>query len=295
MSDTVRPATTERARREDIGDRKRALAQLFDRSAPTYERVGVEHFADLGRRLVAYAELTGGQRVLDVGCGTGAVLVPAARAVGERGEAIGVDISAGMVARAREELTRHGLHHARALVGDAETVALEDAPVGPGSFDAVLAGISLFFFPRPRTAVARYHRLLKPGGRIAVSWWGRPDPRWDRVFAASAPYGRGPSSHALPDDSPFRSIETFHAVLSTAGFTDVETTEEDCVTRFANREQWWSWVWSTAGRQFWETVPEESRAAAEAAVNAELAGLESPDGGLYSTSKVRFTLARRER
>ncbi|MFC4472809.1 class I SAM-dependent methyltransferase [Streptomyces xiangluensis] len=303
MSDVVHhekteQQTTETTRNQTTGNsgspQKMALAELFDRSAPTYERVGVEHFADLGRRLVAHAGLAEGHHVLDVGCGTGAVLLPAARAVGPKGQVIGVDLSAGMVARAEEEIARYALHHARAVVGDAETVLLDGVPVGPGSFDAVLAGICLFFFPQPQAAVARYHQVLKPEGRIALSWWGRPDPRWDRVFAASAPYGRGPSSHALSGDSPFRSIDAVHTMLSAAGFSDVETIEEDCVTRFADGEQWWRWVWSTAGRRFWEHVPKESRGDAEAAVNAELAALKSPDGSLSSTSKVRFTLARRQ-
>ncbi|GAA1161544.1 arsenite methyltransferase [Streptomyces hebeiensis] len=296
--------------RDGEADRKAALALLFDRSAPTYERVGVEHFDDLGRRLVARAGVTAGERVLDVGCGTGAVLVPAARAAGPEGEVIGVDLSPGMVARAREEIARHGLRRARAFVGDAESVTpaggdgtdgtndtggangAVGVSLAPGSFDTVLAGISLFFFPRPRTAAARYHELLKPGGRFAVSWWGRPDPRWDPVFTASAPYGRGPSSHALPANSPFRSVDAFHAMLSDAGFADAETVEEDCVTRFADAGQWWTWVWSTAGRQFWESIPDDAREDAVAAVNAELDALKAADSSLTSVSKVRFTVAR---
>ncbi|MFJ9211736.1 class I SAM-dependent methyltransferase [Streptomyces sp. NPDC102264] len=275
-------------------DRKAALALLFDRSAPTYERVGAEHFNDLGRRLVDHAKVTTGQRVLDAGCGTGAVLVPAARAVGPEGEVIGVDLSGGMVARAREEAARQGLlHQVRAVVGDAETVALADVRTAPGSFDTVLAGICLFFFPHPQAAAARYRELLKPGGRFGVSWWGRPDPLWDPVYAASAPYGRGPSSHTLPATSPFRSVDALHAMLDEAGFDEAETAEEDCVTHFAHAEQWWRWVWSTAGRQFWESVPDDERDKAVAAVNAELDTLKAPDGSLTMTSKVRFTLAKR--
>jgi SAM-dependent methyltransferase len=274
-------------------ERKAALALLFDRSAPDYERVGVEHFNDLGRRLVGHAKVTAGQRVLDVGCGTGAVLVPAARAAGPDGEVIGVDLSAGMVARAQEEAARQGLRQARAVVGDAETVALDGIPTAPGSFDTVFAGICLFFFPRPEVAAARYRELLKPGGQFAVSWWGRPDPRWDPVFAASAPYGRGPSSHTLPEESPFRSVDAFHAMLGEAGFAEAETVEEDCVTHFVDAEQWWRWVWSTAGRQFWETVPDDKREEAVGAVYAVLDTLKAADESLTSTSKVRFTVAKR--
>ncbi|MFH8349866.1 class I SAM-dependent methyltransferase [Streptomyces sp. NPDC018045] len=278
-------------------DRKTALAGLFDRSAPTYERVGVSHFAELGRRLVGHADILPGDRLLDVGCGTGAVLVPAAEATGFTGSAIGVDLSCGMVDRSREALRAAGLTHAHAVVADAETIdwdAGEHAvpPPANGSLDAVFAGISMFFFPHPRQAAARYRELLSPRGRLAISWWGRPDPRWDPVFAASAPYGRGGSSHALPEDSPFRSVEALHAMLEEAGFAAVETVEQQYVTRFRGTHQWWDWVWSTAGRMFWEQVPASSMEHAKAAVDAELDRLRAPDGSLTNTSAVRFTIAR---
>lgn len=274
-------------------DGKKALAGLFDRSAPHYERVGVDHFADLGRRLVAATGLTAGERVLDVGCGTGAVLVPTAEAVGAGGRVTGLDLSAGMVARCQEEIDRRGFTWARAVHGDAELVSAQETGLADGSLDAVVAGICLFFFPHPGQAVARYRELLRPGGRLGVSWWGPGDPAWAPVFSASAPYGRQTSWHAVGSDTPFGSVDAFHTLLADAGYTGVETSEEKCVTYFADAGQWWEWVWSTAGRSFWESVPPESRPAAEAAVEAELDRLAAPDGSLTSTSTVRFTVARR--
>ncbi|MFE7317947.1 class I SAM-dependent methyltransferase [Streptomyces sp. NPDC057555] len=271
-------------------EHKEALARLFDRSAPTYEKVGVSHFDALGRQLVEEARVREGERVLDVGCGTGAVLVPAARAVGPSGSVTGIDLSAGMVERSRAAIAEEGLGNARALVADAETAHWQPGPPVDGTFDAVLAGISMFFFPHPRAAAARYRRLLADGGRFAISWWGRQDERWNPVFAASAPYG-GASSHRLPPDSPFRSVEDLHAMLSEEGFSSVDTVERACVTRFRGPHQWWQWVWSTAGRQFWESVPEDAMADAVKAVEAELAELRAPDGSLTSRNIVRFTVA----
>ncbi|MCP9212193.1 Gfo/Idh/MocA family protein [Streptomyces sp. NEAU-Y11] len=286
MSETLPPTAAS-------AERKAALASLFDRSAPTYERVGVTHFDDLGRRLVEHAGIRAGERVLDVGCGTGAVLLPAARAAaGPGGEAVGVDLSPGMVARARERVAEAGLDNARAHTGDAETVEPgASEPSVTGGFDAVLAGISMFFFVDPVAAMVRYRELLNDGGRLALSWWGRPDPRWDAVFRASAPYG-GLSAHRLPEDSPFLSEDALHTALEKAGYRSVRTLEESCVTRFVGRGQWWRWVWSTAGRQFWESVPEDAMEKATAAVDAELTKLMAPDGSLTSSSVVRFTVAR---
>ncbi|MFJ2814587.1 hypothetical protein [Streptomyces sp. NPDC087294] len=73
---------------------KQALTGLFDRSAPHHDRAVMEHIADLGHRLLAHTHLDAVQGVLDVGCGPGAALLPAARAVGPNGQATGVNPSA---------------------------------------------------------------------------------------------------------------------------------------------------------------------------------------------------------
>src|SRR5689334_4965853 len=78
-------------------DPKARIAGIFDRAAPTYDQTGVEFFGPPGRELVRLAGIAAGQRVLDLGCGRGNVLFPAAEAVGPTGEVIGVDFAPGML------------------------------------------------------------------------------------------------------------------------------------------------------------------------------------------------------
>ncbi|WP_328609543.1 Gfo/Idh/MocA family oxidoreductase [Amycolatopsis sp. NBC_00345] len=269
------------------------LAEVFDRCAATYDDVGVDHFTPMGQRLVDLAGLSAGDSVLDAGCGAGACLVPAAQAVGPTGYVLGIDISAGMVERAERAARRHGLRQVRCAVADAETVVLNVPFLLDGTFDAVVSGMALFLMPDPAAAVARFAELLRAEGRLAVSWWAGSDPRWAPVFSASSGYGRSRSAHELAAGSPFGSVDALHELLTATGFTGVATTEVDQTTVFTGPDQWWTWLWSTAGRLFWETIPSAELPAAEAAVNAELAKLAERDGSLRTTGTMRVTTATR--
>jgi predicted dehydrogenase/trans-aconitate methyltransferase len=283
-------APTRRA--DPPAERKRKLAETFDLCAETYERVGVEHFGPMGQRLVEHAAPPVGGQVLDVGCGTGACLVPAARAVGRTGGVVGIDTSPGMVERSREVAEAAGLPGVHVQVADAELVDLDVGIPLDGSFDTVLCGMSLFFVPSPRTAIARFAELLKPTGTLAVSWWGRTDPRWEAVLRASAPYGTEVSVHVLDEDSPFRSVDALHDALRHNGFVDVSTVSEESTTVFDDAEHWWRWLYSTAGRVFWDSIPAADLPVAKAAVEAELRRLRADGQPLTWRSEVRYTVAR---
>jgi SAM-dependent methyltransferase len=102
--------------------------------------------------------LRAGVRLLDVATGPGSV---AAQANKLGAQTIGVDLSPGMIALARQ--AHPGLEFSVAEV--------EHLPFADWSFDALVCNFGLGHFPRPEAAVAECVRTLKPGGRIALSWW----------------------------------------------------------------------------------------------------------------------------
>lgn len=139
-------------------------------------------------RLVSFAGVATGQRLLDVGCGTGVAAITAAR----RGAKVrGLDLSPVLIERAREhaQLANLDLDFAE---GDAESL-----PYGDNEFDVVLSQFGHMFAPRPDVTIGEMLRVLKPGGTIAFSTWP-PHLYVGRMFALIGRHLPPPEGVASP-------------------------------------------------------------------------------------------------
>lgn len=141
--------------------------------------------------LVSFAEVRAGERVLDVGSGTGVVAVTAARL---GATAKGLDITPELLVRARENALIAGVA-IEFIEGDAEAMPYPDA-----SFDVVLSQFGHMFAPRPDVVVAEMLRVLKPGGRVAFSTWP-PEHFMGKNFALMARY-MPPAAAGSPVPAP---------------------------------------------------------------------------------------------
>ena len=121
-------------------------------------------------RLAELAQLTPGESVLDVGCGTGSLALAAKRRVGDTGSVSGVDASLDMIALATRKATRAGAA-VTFRVGTAERLPYADA-----SLDAVMATLMLHHLPAPlrRDFAREARRVLRPGGRILTVDFSAP-------------------------------------------------------------------------------------------------------------------------
>lgn len=116
-----------------------------------------------------------GERILEIGSGTGHCLVALAKAVGPTGAVIGVDISDGMLAIARKRLEQAGLaEYADLRLGDAARLEF----LAPGSLDGIFMSFTLELFDTPEIpcVLQECRRVLRPGGRLAVVSMTRSDP-----------------------------------------------------------------------------------------------------------------------
>jgi SAM-dependent methyltransferase len=166
------------------------------------------------------AALQPDHRVLDVGCGTGAVTRAAARTA-HAGHALGVDLSHQMLEVARRLAAGAGLTNVSFERADAQV-----HPFPTGSHDVVLSCTGAMFFGRPETAFANLHRSLGPAGRLVLlTWQGPGRQEWINAFTAALtgrtlpepdPGAPGPFSLSDPD--------RVRGLLRATGFADVELT-----------------------------------------------------------------------
>jgi len=135
--------------------------------------------ASVAPKLVAFAGIEPGLRVLDVGCGTGVVAMTAAR---KGARVTGADLTPALLERARENASIMGLEV------EFHESDVEALPFAEGSFDVVVSQFGHMFAPNPAQATAEMLRVLKPGGTIAFSTWP-PELMIGRFFALLASYG----------------------------------------------------------------------------------------------------------
>lgn len=261
---------------------------VFDRSADTYDAVGVPWFGPIAEGLVAELAPELGDRVLDLGCGRGAATLPLTEAVGPTGLVLALDASPRMVEAAARDFAH--LPQVSVRVGDAS------APELPGaSYEVVAASLVLFFLPDPVAALRAWADLLVPGGRVGVSTFGPQEPQWKAVDDHFTPY--------LPQDmkdarvsgrkGPFASDAGVEQLLRDAGLSHVRTATTTLTVTFDDAEQWHAFSWSHGQRALWEAVPESERPAVKQRCLASLAACHDASGRPVVTQQVRYTVGRK--
>lgn len=263
------------------------VAALFDRLAADYDRSGVDFFEPIAAGLLERVPPREGERWLDVGCGPGAVLLPAAEAVGPQGRAVGIDAAPSMVERAREAAAALQLGNVDVAVADASQ------PPEGSAYDVVVSSLVLFFLADPAQALRSWREVLRPGGRLGVSTFGAWDPRLEHVEQVLEPYippaMRDPRTTG--DASPFASDAGVEGLVTRSGYADVRTETHPLPVRFADAQQWFAFSWSTGQRGMWLAVPEDRRDDVRAEAFRRFDEHADPDGSATFTIDIRYTMA----
>ena len=143
---------------------KRAIAQAYDRRKDTYDtgKTGTWH-ADLARRLVECVGVQSGQAILDLATGTGMVAIEAAKQVGDSGKVIGVDISSGLLAVARQKIAAAKLNNIILQLADIEVLNFPE-----NSFDCVMCCSALPLLTNVPADLRLWHSFLVLEGKIGL-------------------------------------------------------------------------------------------------------------------------------
>jgi SAM-dependent methyltransferase len=160
----------------------------------------------------AVADLHEGETVLDLGSGAGADVLISARRVGDSGRAIGLDMTDEMLERARRNAEEAGVSNAEFLKG-----YLEEVPLPDESVDVVISNCVINLAADKRTVLAEAARVLRPGGRFAVSDV-IADPDMDDATRTDMQQWTGCIAGALTE-------EEFRGMLTDVGLTDIEVRE----------------------------------------------------------------------
>ncbi|MFF4173864.1 class I SAM-dependent methyltransferase [Streptomyces sp. NPDC001744] len=276
---------------------KTKVTDAFNEAAATYDRLGVEFFTPMGRRLVELADPRPGLRVLDVGCGLGATLLPAAARIGPEGTALGIDIAEAMIEEAGREAGRQGIRNVDLRVMDGEH---PDLPAR--SFDLVLGSYSVIFLPDARAALARYAGLLRDGGRIAFTspvftrdTFPFLPPMFTELIPMSLlehlPAAWHPEQLHRQLHSWLEEPADLTAALEKAGFTDVRITDENVRMTAVSGEAWVDWSHTQGMRLLWQHLPREEAAALRARLVTALDALREDGGPVRIDVPVRYVTA----
>ncbi|MBA2293336.1 MAG: methyltransferase domain-containing protein [Gemmatimonadales bacterium] len=186
----------------------------WDKAAAYYETYWRRQLEPVQSQLLRQASAQPGESVLDVACGTGLITFPVAEQVGSTGSVLGVDLSEGMIQGARAIAATRGIANTRFERMDAEALALPDA-----TFDAALCALGLMYVPDPRRALSEMHRVVKPGGRVVASVWGRrANCGWAEIFPIVDARVR---SEVCPMFFQLGNGDALQGELEAAGFADI--------------------------------------------------------------------------
>ncbi len=264
------------------------VAAVFNRVADTYDTVGVPWFQPIAAGLVDELAVRPGERVLDIGCGRGAALIPLAAAAGPTGRVLGIDLAPRMV-----ELTARDVSHLPQVEVRVADASAPDLPVD--SFDVVAASLVLFFLPDPVAALRQWLALLVPGGRLGVTTFGAQDPRWAEIDAVFQPYLPAGMLDARTSGrrGPFASDDGVVALLADAGVSGVRTGHRDVEAVFDSPEHVLRFSWSHGQRAMWEAVPDGERDDVARQLLDTAGRLTGPGNALRLRQQVRYTLGHR--
>lgn len=232
------------------------FAAAYDAAADHYDARANSFWDRFSRRTLEHLAPRPGDRILDVGCGSGAFAIPAAEAVAPAGHVVGVDLSSGLLALARRKAAERGF--ANLTFEQRDFLSLEKPARG---YDAVVSVFSIFFVSDMTAAARHLWTLVGPGGALSITSWGP-----DFAEPATALFWRSITA-CRPDiqrpESPWERLSSAVALrelLADSGAMDVHVIAEPGEHVLESPEDWWTIVMGSGFRATVERLSEAERA-----------------------------------
>jgi 2-polyprenyl-3-methyl-5-hydroxy-6-metoxy-1,4-benzoquinol methylase len=219
----------------ELEQAKIKAAFAYNAAADHFDHPVSSFWHRFGRRTVDRIDLRPGERVLDVCCGSGGSALPAAEMVGPDGQVVAADLAERLIDLARAKAEARGLANIEFRVGDMLALSYPDE-----SFDTVVCVFGIFFVPDMTEAVRELWRMVKPGGRLAITTWGPNlfEPAngafWEAIHAERPDLHRG--------FNPWDRISKpggLRAMLADADIHSVDILAEAGTHPLNSPEDWW--------------------------------------------------------
>jgi ubiquinone/menaquinone biosynthesis C-methylase UbiE len=228
----------------ELDHAKKKAASTYNAASDFYDHPANTFWSRYGRQTVERLRLIAGERVLDVCCGSGASAIPAAKIVGPTGSVVGVDLAENLLALARGKAKDRGLANIEFRSGDMTQLPFDDS-----SFDVVVCVFGIFFVPDMEAALRELKRVLRVGGKLAITTWG---PRFfepaSTVFWESVRDVRPDLYKGFNPWDRISDVEPVCALLTSAGFKSVEAVAESGVQAVNSPEDWWAMIMGSGYR-----------------------------------------------
>lgn len=209
---------------------------VFNAASDYFDAPALSFWNRFGQQTIHHLALRPGDRVLDVCCGSGASAIPAAVRVGSTGQVLGIDIAESLLQLARDKAQQQGLENIKFQAGDFETLGFPDE-----SFDAIVCVFGIFFVPDMQAAVRELWRMLRPGGKLAITSWGeRVFEPASRVFWDAIAVERPDLVKSFTPWDRIRHPDSLRGLLEEGGATQVEVFAEMETHDLTTSEDWWT-------------------------------------------------------
>jgi ubiquinone/menaquinone biosynthesis C-methylase UbiE len=255
--------------------RARVIA-IFDLVAAGYDDAALRFFPFCADRLIARLNPAPGTKLLDIASGTGVVALAAAQAVGDQGRVMAIDLAEAMLDRFQEKIVKFGIRNIDLHVMDAGALDFRR-----DYFDYAVCSFGIFFLPDMSAALREWLRVLKPGGRVVFTTFGKSAfqpmmelfiERLQRYGVLSPDDGSAPAGMRLADPGRCRDL------LSSAGLRQIEVTTEQLGYHLKDESQWWDVLWNSGTRGWIGQIPPAQQELFKAETLAEIHPLVGEQG-----------------